>query len=166
MTKNIEHILPILEAEKEKLFQYASYRLSDLRDVEDVLQNLYVKVLSNQKQFKDVTNLRAYFYKMVSNECNTVLRENSKANTLSIDSSHFDIISLQPENFDEEFVIINRLLGLLPFEQSETIRYRLHSNLSFQEIAEIMDVPIPTAKARFRYGIEKIRANLKKENLL
>ena len=29
-----------------------------------------------------------------------------------------------------------------------------------------MEVPLPTAKARFRYGIEKIKTNLKKQNLL
>lgn len=80
--------------------------------------------------------------------------------------SSFDICDLQPENFEDEFRMINRLLSILPMEQSEVIRLRHHSNLSFQEIADIMDVPLPTVKARYRYGIDKIRINLKKYNLL
>ncbi|MDE5845677.1 MAG: RNA polymerase sigma factor [Muribaculaceae bacterium] len=166
MTNKI-NILQTLEAEKDKLFQYANYRLNNIKDVEDVLQNLYVKILTNKHIFTNISNLRAYFYRMVSNDCNDILRESIKMNTMSIDSlTNTDIESLQPENFDEEFIIINRLLNMLPIEQSETIRYRLHCDLAFQEIADIMEVPLSTAKARYRYGIEKIKTNLKKENLL
>ena len=104
---------------------------------------------------------------MLRNECTNLLRENTKTASIDINSfASLELESLRPENFDEEFVMINRLLGILPFEQSETIRLRLHSNLSFQEIANIMEVPLSTAKARYRYGIEKIRDGLKKENLL
>lgn len=77
-----------------------------------------------------------------------------------------DIETIQSENFDEEFKIINSLLNSLPPEQSDAIRLRHHSNLSFQEIADIMNVPLSTAKARYRYAIEKIRNNLKKKNIL
>lgn len=104
---------------------------------------------------------------MLSNECTNLLREDTKTASVDIDSfAALELESLQPENFEEEFVMINRLLGMLPAEQSETIRLKLHSNLSFQEIADVMEVPLPTAKARYRYGIEKIRNGLKKENLL
>lgn len=164
---NNPNILETLEAEKEKLFQYASYRLPDIRDVEDVVQNLYLKALSDNNLLNNISNLKAYFYRMLSNECNDILREKSKINSVSADSIvNIDFESMQSENFDEEFVLINQLLDMLPIEQSEIIRYRLHSNLSFQEIADIMEVPLPTAKARFRYGIEKIKTNLKKQNLL
>ena len=86
-----------------------------------------------------------------------------------IDNEPFDeynFETLHTENFDEEFSMINRLLAILPQEQSDTIRLRHHSNLSFQEIADVMEVPLPTAKARYRYGLEKIRNGLKKLNLL
>ena len=164
---NNPNILQTLEAEKDKLFQYASYRLPDICDVEDVMQNLYLKALSDNNLLNNISNLKAYFYRMLSNECNDILRKKSKINSVSTDSiANLDFESLQPENFDEEFGLINQLLDMLPTEQSEIIRYRLHSNLSFQEIAEIMNIPSSTAKARFRYGIDKIRTNLKNQNLL
>ncbi|MDE6643071.1 MAG: RNA polymerase sigma factor [Muribaculaceae bacterium] len=164
---NNPNILETLETEKEKLFQYASYRLPDIRDVEDVIQNLYLKALSDSNLLNNISNLKAYFYRVLSNECTDILREKSKINSVSADSiANFDFESLQPENFDEEFVLINQLLDMLPTEQSEIIRYRLHSNLSFQEIADIMNNSASTVKARFRYGIEKIKTNLKKQNLL
>lgn len=162
MRQNTRHILQILDAEKDKLFQYASYRLHEIKDVEDVLQNTYMKTLSNEERLKDIANLRAYFYRMVSNECSDIIRERSRTEALSADAPEIsDIACEQPENFEEEFALINRLLNIIPFEQSEIIRFRLHSNLTFQEIADVVEVPLPTVKARFRYGIEKIKTQLK-----
>lgn len=167
MTKAIHLILEILNAEKEQLFQYASYRLHDIRDVEDVLQDIYVKILDNPEHFNKIKNKRAYLYRTLSNECTDHLRSNIR--TEFIDDEPFDeynFETLNTENFEEEFTMINRLLAILPQEQSDTIRLRHHSNLSFQEIADVMEVPLPTAKARYRYGLEKIRNGLKKMNLL
>lgn len=167
MAKTTQLILEILNAEKERLFQYASYRLHDIRDVEDVLQDIYVKILDNPKRFNKIKNKRAYLYRTLSNECTNHLRSNIK--TEFIDDEPFedyDFETLHTENFEEEFTMINRLLAILPPEQSDTIRLRHHSNLSFQEIADVMEVPLPTAKARYRYGLEKIRNGLKKMNLI
>ncbi len=167
MARTTQLIFEILEAEKDKLFQYANYRLHNIRDVEDVLQNLYIKILENPIHFNNIANKRAYLYRIICNECTDVMRNRARVDPLNNDNiSSLEIGDLQPENFEEEFKMINRLLNILPMEQSEVIRLRHHSNLSFQEIADIMDVPLPTAKARYRYGIEKIRNNLKKYNLL
>ncbi|MDE6135617.1 MAG: RNA polymerase sigma factor [Muribaculaceae bacterium] len=167
MAKATQLIFQILEAEKDKLFQYASYRLHDIRDVEDVMQNVYVKLIDKPELFGRVENKKAYIYRIVCNECTNVLREKSR--TFLYDGDDFAKLEpegLQPENFEEEFMIINRLLAILPQEQADAIRLRLHSGLSYQEIADVMDVPLPTAKARFRYGIEKIRNSLKSMNLI
>ncbi len=160
-------IYDLLETEKEKLFQYASYRLYDIKDVEDVLQNLYLKILDNREKFIKIENKRAYIYKILRNECSDILRDKARTALESFDSCKcLDFVALQPENFDEEFILINRMLSIIPVEQSEAIRLRHHSNLSFKEIAEITEVPLSTAKARYRYGIEKIRESLKTLKLL
>ncbi len=144
------------------MLRYAGYRLHNIRDVEDALQNIYLRVLSDGKRIKDIRNPRAYLYRMLSNECTNILRESSRTQSLNIAIlEKTDQEYQESENFEEEFAIINKLLAALTFEQSETIRLHLHGNLTFQEIADLMNVPLPTAKARFRYGIEKIKTKLK-----
>lgn len=166
MATTTQLIFELLETEKDRLFQYASYRLHNICDVEDTLQNLYVKVIENPARFKSIANKRAYIYRILCNECAELHRNKINMDSLKDCDNPLDIKSLQPENFEEEFKMINRLLDTLPPEQSEAIRLRHHSDLSFQEIADIMEVPLPTAKARYRYGIEKIRNTLTKLNLL
>lgn len=154
-----------LSEERNRLFQYASYRFEDLADVEDILQDLYVILLSKAESLSGVTNLKGYIYRTLSNSCNTRLRTRQNREISVDDLSRLDIADLSPASFDEEFRIINILLSRLPAEQSETIRLRLHCDLTFDQIAEITEVPLPTAKSRFRYGIERLRRDLKKYDL-
>ena len=165
--KTKQKIIEIFDTEKEGMFRYASYRLQDMKDVEDAMHNLYVKLLSKPELVAGVANLRAYVYRALCNECTSSVKARSKFPAESIDS--FEALSsdeMLPENFEQEFALINKLLALLPEEQSETIRLHLHGGLTFRQIARIMDVPLPTAKARFRYGIVKLRGILRKKDLL
>lgn len=165
--KTKQKITEIIEAEKEGMFRYASYRLHDMKDVEDTMHNLYVKLLSKPELLDGVVNIRAYVYRALCNECTSSVKARSKLRMDGIDS--FEALNsedMQPESFEQEFTLINKLLALLPVEQSETIRLHLHGGLTFRRIARIMEVPLPTVKARFRYGIIKLRDALKKENLL
>ena len=86
---------------------------------------------------------------------------------------YVDVTSLQdlktddiaPSDFEQEQALIARLLATLPDEQSEVIRLHLHGECTFTEIAEILDIPLPTVKSRYRYGIEHLRKELQKQNL-
>ena len=69
----------------------------------------------------------------------------------------------EAQNFEHEYTMINRLLSIIPKKQSEVIRLHIHAGRTFKEIAEILDIPEASAKSRYRYGIEKLRANIKKE---
>ena len=57
-------------------------------------------------------------------------------------------------------------MALLPDEQSEVIRLRIYGDRQFDEIASICNIPLTTAKSRFRYGIDKLREALEKRGLI
>jgi len=63
----------------------------------------------------------------------------------------------------EEYKRINAMLRNLPIDQSEIVQMRCIDELSFIEIAEILKIPITTAKSRFKYGIEKLKTSYMKE---
>ncbi|MDD4385927.1 MAG: sigma factor-like helix-turn-helix DNA-binding protein, partial [Bacteroidales bacterium] len=53
---------------------------------------------------------------------------------------------------------LEELLKVLPEEQSEVIRLRIFDSLGFVEIASILETPVTTIKSRFKYGIDKLKA--------
>lgn len=155
----------IFQTEKDRLFQYAGYRMADTADAEDAVQDLFVTLSAKKDRLGNVGNLKAYIYRSMINLCNERIHRKGKTVSLS-EFPEFDVAELTPANFDEEFSLINKLLQSLPEEQNETIRLRIYCNLTFDEIAAATEVNVSTAKARFRYGIEKLRNELKKQNLI
>lgn len=153
---NQKTLLEYLQQEKDRLFQYASYRLPDTSDAEDALQDLYISMTAKARKINN-DDPRPYMYRALSNICTTKLR-NIKYH-LPIEGID---VTVEAENFEEEFRLINYLLSRLPEEQSEVIRLHIHSELTFNEISEIMEVPLATVKSRYRYGIAHIREELKK----
>jgi len=55
---------------------------------------------------------------------------------------------------------LNRVLDSIPDREAEVVRLRVHSELSFAEIAIAVGVSVPTVKSRFRYGLDKLRRAL------
>ena len=139
-------------AELQSLYRYACYRLGRREEAQDVIQELYLKL--HRQQLHEVRSARCYLYRALSNSCTQLLRERRRIEYVDVTSLRdLHTEDMTPSDFDEEQALIARLLATLPDEQSEVIRLHLHGECTFTEIAEILDIPLPTAKSRYRYGI-------------
>ena len=150
----------LMAVERREMLQYACYRLGNIDDAEDAVQDVFI--LLHQRLSDDnaeISNLPAYLYRTLANICVSRLREARRMPTVAIDSQP-EPSPPATENFEQEYLRINHLLNALPEEQAEIIRLRYYGNKSFQEIADILGIKLPTAKSRFRYGIEKIKQGM------
>ena len=150
----------LMAVERREMLQYACYRLGNIDDAEDAVQDVFI--LLNQRLSDDnaeISNLPAYLYRTLANICISRLREAGRMPTVAIDSQLEPMVS-EDDDFEQEYRRINQLLDTLPEEQAETIRLRYYGDKSFQEIADIFGVALPTAKSRFRYGMEKIKQGM------
>ena len=155
----------VFTAELQSLYRYACYRLGEREAAQDVIQELYLKL--HKRKLDEVKNLRCYLYRALSNCCTQQLRERRKVEYVDVTALRdLQTEDITPSNFEQEQTMIARLLAALPDEQSEVIRLHLHGECTFVEIAEILEIPLPTAKSRYRYGIEHLRKELQKQNIL
>lgn len=151
----------ILSEYLDKLVHHAFYRLGNIQDAEDVVQDIIVK-LYTEKEKKNILNFTSYLFKTVSNACIDRLRRNINKKFSGIDSSIEAKRIAIPDHSekmiqDAEFLRINKLLSEIPEEQSEVIRLRMIDELRFVEIADILEIPVTTVKSRFKYGVEKLK---------
>ena len=159
LTETVEH-------ELKNLYRYAFYRIGNKQDAEDIIQNLYLSMYSKGEQLTEIDNLKSYIYRALSNNCTLLLRKRQQNNIISIESTELtNIAETEPRNIEEEFNLINTLLDIIPDEQSEVIRLHIHGNRTFVDIADILKIPITTAKSRFKYGIEKLRKEIEKADI-
>jgi RNA polymerase sigma factor (sigma-70 family) len=57
-----------------------------------------------------------------------------------------------------------RCLAMLPPEQREVIVLKIWSEYTFEEISELLELSPNTVAGRYRYGLQKLRAAMKKED--
>ena len=155
----------VFTEELQSLYRYACYRLGEREAAQDVIQELYLKL--HRQGLGEVRNVRCYLYRALSNSCTQLLRNRRRIEFVDVTSLRdLHAEDITPSDFEQEQALIARLLAALPDEQSEVIRLHLHGECTFTEIAEILDEPLPTVKSRYRYGIEHLRKELQKQNIL
>lgn len=151
----------LVRDERKGLLGYACYRLGNPDDAEDAVQDVLVQF---HQQLNDrnaeIRRPQAWLYRTLANLCVSRLREVERIPIVPLDGQP-EPAAPEAEDFEQEFRRISRLLGEIPEEQAEVIRLRFYGNKSFREIADIMGIPLTTAKSRFTYGLEKIRQGMR-----
>jgi RNA polymerase sigma-70 factor (ECF subfamily) len=148
-----------MAAERQRLLQYACYRLGSRDGAEDVVQDALLSLWQKQRDGVSVLNTTAYLYRSVANLSISRLRESAHMRLVPIEA-RLDTPD-DTEDIEQELRQVSYLLSTIPDAQAEVIRLRYYGDKSFKEIAEILDIPITTAKSRFVYGLEKIRQGMR-----
>ena len=146
-------LISLLEEERKNLLQYACYRTGVKQDAEDAIQDAVVKMLNVETP---ILNLKGYLYQAVAHACIDIVRQRQR-----LQSEGLEIMRLwrteKNDDFSQEFRRISQMLAQIPEEQAEVIRLRFYAEKSFAEIAEMLNVGLPTVKSRFLYGMDKMK---------
>jgi RNA polymerase sigma-70 factor, ECF subfamily len=158
---SISELEAFIDKHKDRLVNHAFYRLGNLQDAEDVVQDVFVKLFTIETSKANIGSLIGYAWRMVVNACTDEIRR-GKGNKISLDEANAVDLSLQDNKesemiIREDFIRINKLLGVLPVEQSEVLRFRFSDGLTFNEIAVVLELPVSTVKSRFKYGLNKMK---------
>lgn len=151
----------LIDKNLNRLLNHAFFRLGNLNDAEDVVQETLIKVFIELQHKKKIENLPSYTFRILSNACIDKFRKDNRP-PISLDNLKTAQIPLDGTR-EEEIVLleecqrINTLLNSIPANQSDVIRFRFVDGMHFGEIAEILEIPETTAKSRFAYGIKKIK---------
>jgi len=154
--------LLFIETYRERLIHHAFYRIGSLEEAEDIVQEVFVKIYTQNAC--NVKNLEAYLYKMTMNACiDFIRRQKTKLQmmqNLEVENEQTsENEAVRNITIQEEYTRINNILKTLPEEQSEVVRFRVIDELNFKEIATILGKPESTIKSRFQYAIKKIKSH-------
>jgi RNA polymerase sigma-70 factor, ECF subfamily len=127
---------------------------------EDVTQESFLKAYQKLSTFKGEASFKAWLYRIAINNCRN--RYNAKKEELDI--SQLDISTpafSETKLLDaSRALIIQRAIDQLPHRQKTSLILRIYEDLSFAEIAQIMECPYDTAKANYRHAILKLADEL------
>lgn len=149
----------IVKEYQDGLFRMAFFRTGSLHDAQDIVQDVFVRLFDGRHDLRGIQHLKSYLFRSVSNGCNDFSRRNRRRKFLPVEYASAERTA-EETAYMEEYERIKKLMAQIPPKQAEVIRLKTVTNMSFREIAEVLGLSEATAKSRFRYGIEKIRAKI------
>jgi len=153
------------------LYRYF-YRVTGRRaDSEDLLQELFVRLVSTIRQYEDTGRFEAWLFRIATNLVRDRIRRIRTSREVKPKSTESDwsdealtqcADKFQPQPLDrlhrtEELDRLQRALNQLPEPERMVVLLRHYSQMSFREIADLMGTPLGTALARAHRGLTKLR---------
>ena len=143
---------------KDDLLTVARSLVCDINTAEDCLQDVFVSLASGRRRIR--SNLKGYLLRCVVNRARDHLRRTGVRSNYQIDMQRrpTDIADAAAGLVrDDETRILIRALERLSCEQREVVVLHLQGDMTFREIATMLEISVNTAQSRYRYGIEKLR---------
>ena len=168
----------LLDAYGSKLLAYF-YRVTGSQEqAEDLLQDLFVKLIEKISLYKHQNKFEHWLFRIAANQARDRARKlTSRGYIASLNydggDGEYQTLASQLPNSDElpqaqmmlreEVDALNGALGQLPELDREIIMLRHYGQLSFKEIAETCKIPLGTALAKVHRGLKELRKILDHE---
>jgi RNA polymerase sigma-70 factor (ECF subfamily) len=134
---------------------------------EDVVQETFIKAFQKIEMFEGRSSFKSWIIQIALNTAKNRFRERPR------DQVNIEDVNLGVDPGAETAMIqedVRRMIHLeverLPEKQRIALTLRVFEDLSFKEIAQIMECPYDTAKANYRHALLKLRERLEETRLV
>jgi RNA polymerase sigma-70 factor (ECF subfamily) len=163
----------IVEKYEAKLLRYIKRFIWEADDAPDVLQNVFTRSYVYLNSFDKSQSFNAWIYRIAHNECINFLKKNKKFSGYSI-GDILDIDTFIPfltaseksddiTNTRESKEEVEKYLNKMDSKYREVLILYFFEELSYEEIAKILQIPVSTVGVRLRRGKEKIKVLMEKD---
>ena len=153
-------VLPHLDT----VFRFAMWIIRDRAEAEDVVQDTLVQALQSFHRFQPGTNARAWVLTILRHVRSNRLRASRRKPELVGANDHIDAIpavEVTPQQVTDEEVLA--ALAKLPSGFQEVIVLADVEELSYKEIATVLEIPIGTVMSRVHRARRLLRVALAKQ---
>lgn len=155
----------LVDKYKEKLYWHIRKIVLNHEDSDDILQNVFVKVWQGLKEFRYEAKLYTWMYRIATNEALNFLNEKKRKVHGNVDE-----ITMMLENTLESDVYfsgdkiqkeLQRAVLSLSERQRLIFNMKYFDDMTYEDMAEILDVAVGTLKATYHNAVRKIEESLK-----
>ena len=152
------------------VYNVALRMLQDRQEAEEATQEIFLSAFKNIRRFRQDARFSTWLYRIAVNHCISRNRRRPQGISISLDDP------VQPPRMDAQLGVMgsqegdlldresrNRVrtaLSFLPVDQRAVIELKFFQELTFEEIAEILKVPVSTIKSRLYSGLDLLKVRL------
>lgn len=134
--------------------------LHDGHESEDVSQEIFLKVYRSIRELQDPRAFNSWFKRIITNSCLDRLRKQKP--TPVPDTELDQLLEKKPQPWDQKLEMREAISQLIP-EYREALILREWQGYDYQEIAELLSIPLGTVKSRIHSARIQLRKILSDE---
>jgi RNA polymerase sigma-70 factor (ECF subfamily) len=156
----------LLASVQEPLYRYLLSLVGGRQLAEDVLQETFMRVYRKLGWLREPALFRPWAYRIATREAFRHLKRERRWAEQVRDEEALKALPAPPAR--EEFAPVpsarlrETVAGLPPASRAVVVLYYLHE-MSLEETADVLGLPLGTVKSRLAYGLEALRGRLRGE---
>ena len=138
--------------------------VKDMDTAEDVTQEAFIKAYEKLNTFEGRASFKSWLFQIAVNTARNKLRE-FKKDTVDVEDVQLAVAAEAETTLVHGAVanLLHQEVEKLPYKQKTALILRVYEDLSFNEIADIMECPYDTAKANYRHALMKLRQTFEQQ---
>jgi RNA polymerase sigma-70 factor (ECF subfamily) len=166
---DIEAFESLFQQYYKLVFKTAYMMVGNKEEAEDVLQEAFIAMWKSRKTFDpDKGKLTTWLCRITVNQCTSRLRAKRVAVT-SLDEAKndgFDLSDTSAQLPEElytkrwEYEQVVKAIGALNGKHRAAIVLRYFGDLSYEEIAQVLDIPLGTVKSRLSQALRMLHREI------
>lgn len=163
----IEAFSELVKRHQKGLLRLVFRMMKDTAKSEDIVQEAFIKAYEKLESFEGRSSFRSWLIQIALNTAKNKLRVVYR-DFSDISQIHLAVAPKAESQLLGAAVsdLLQKEIDRLPAKQKTALVLRVYDDLSFKEIAELMDCPYDTAKANYRHAILKLKEALKGQDEL
>ena len=147
-----------IEAEIPRLRRYARALARDVATADDLVQDCLARALGKLHLWQEGTDLRAWLFTILHNQyVNQVRRGVREGIAVGLSETEPMLTRAPHQGRSLELRDLERAIAKLPEEQRSVILLVGLEGMHYDEVAEVLDVPVGTVRSRLSRGREALR---------
>jgi len=148
----------LVDRYQQRLFNVALRMLRNVQDAEDVTQTVFLNAFLKLETYDPKYRFFSWIYRIAVNESLNMLKRQKPTVTLE------DVLAIRapeagPDGSEAEDRVAKALMDLKPDDRAVVVLKHFVS-FSYQEIAEVLEIPVKTVKSRLFTARERLKLTL------
>ena len=130
--------------------------VGDCQLAQDLLQETFIQAIRSKNKLTNASSPRAWLFGVARNLAMNTIRRSQPLVSLPANLSQD---CPQPDPRIEQ---MRQAITKLPIAQQETLELRLTQELSYQEVATVLEIPVGTVRSRLHNAVGRLRQVMQK----
>ena len=166
----------LVEKYKQPIFNFVFRTLRDEIETEDVAQNTFLQVWKSRARYERTAKFSTWLFTIARNLCLNEIRRRSRHPAESIEETHAEHEDQPQRQYEDKKISlptdsalqgelaqkIEEALAELPENQRTAMLLCRQDELSYEEIADVLDCSLSATKSLIHRGREMLKEKLKR----